>query len=267
LCRWTSSKEPNTAIAMRNVRHIMLAAVLFGAPFLACSSATSPTTSDAGVGGGQAKFRMCLGGACDQAQSDTYAACLHAKCDGQYAKCYGADYKIGTFEGAPCSDVQACDQKCACGDTKCREACAITGECVKCLYGELSECLRGADASCTIPACSNQDGGGGGTDGGGGGVDSGGGKPNCTALAACCAKLPDPAKSKCTDLVDRDDDVYCGNSRNTYCSLDPSACTKLTACCATLSGSDKTTCELQVSTYGTDVELCGVALKSYPTCD
>lgn len=261
-----ASKAPNTAIAMRNVKHILVAAVLFGAPFLACSSATSPTTSDAGAGGGGggAKFRLCLEG-CDQAQSDTHAACLHAKCDGQYAKCYGAGYKTGTFAGAPCSDLQACDQKCACGDTKCREACAVTGECTKCVFGELLDCLR--DVNCTAPACSNADAG---SDSGGGGVDSGGGggggKPNCTALAACCAKLPDPTKSKCTDLVDRDDDIYCGNVKDNYCSLDPSACTKLDACCATLSGSDKTSCELQVTTYGTDVELCGVALKSYPTC-
>jgi len=254
---------------MTKLKHIALAAALFVAPFLACSSATTPAASDAGGGGGEAKFRFCLGGTCSQAQSDTHSACMVAKCDAQYAQCYGPGYKTGTFAGAPCSDVQACDQKCACNDTKCREKCAVSGECVKCAFEVLAPCLTAAN--CTAPACSDDDGGsdsgGGGNDSGGGGNDSGGGgSVNCGVLDFCCKRLPDPAKSKCGEIVDGRDDVYCGNSKSRFCDLDPAACTKLGDCCNTLNGTEKTTCELQLSTYGTDVELCATALKSYPTC-
>lgn len=99
--------------------------------------------------------------------------------------------------------------------------------------------------------------------GGGGG---GGGKPSCDALSVCCAKLPDPAKGKCADLVACGDDLYCGNVKDNYCSRDPAACTKLQACCPTLSDEDKSLCEFHVSNFGTDVELCGIALKKYPSC-
>ena len=90
----------------------------------------------------------------------------------------------------------------------------------------------------------------------------GGGGTNCKELAVCCAKLPDPAKTSCEDYLPRGED-YCGNFIENYCSLDPSACTKLGACCGTLTGDDKSTCDLQVSTYAGNVATCGVALRTW----
>lgn len=123
---------------------------------------------------------------------------------------------------------------------------------MKCAFEVLAPCLTAAN--CTAPACSDDDGGsdsgGGGNDSGGGGNDSGGGgSVNCGVLDFCCKRLPDPAKSTCGEIVDGRDDVHCGNSKSRFCDLDPAACTKLGDCCNTLNGTEKTTCELQLSTY------------------
>lgn len=48
----TSANPRKAWRKMTKLKHIALAAALFAAPFLACSSATTPAASDAGGGGG-----------------------------------------------------------------------------------------------------------------------------------------------------------------------------------------------------------------------
>lgn len=211
-----------------------------------CSSKTAAT--DAGAPTDCQALRAC----CDKLAGSAKDRCLIAAIDD--ASCQNSKAQFCGLDSAACTRLTGCcptlaaDKQAAC-ETQ-----------VKTSSGDVELCQT---ALKDYPSCGGAPADAGAKPDTGGG---GGGKPNCDALAVCCGKLPDPVKTKCTDLVDRGDDLYCENVKSNYCSLDPAACTKLQQCCATLSGEDKSTCELQLSTYGTDVELCGTALKKYPSC-
>jgi hypothetical protein len=183
------------------------------------------------------------------------------KISGMVVVLFGALAASGLTGGCSSAKPQACTDVCACDPDSCKLTAENDCKAALALLQVVGKCSSaGGDAG-------GSDSGGGGNDSGGGGSDSGGGGgADCMEMSACCAKLPEPNKTKCTDIVDKGES-YCQNYKANYCSLDPAACTKLQACCATLSGTDKSTCDLQVSTYGGDVELCGTALKQYPSCN
>jgi hypothetical protein len=209
-----------------------------------CSSTTS--ASDAGAATPCAALRAC----CDKLAGAAKDRCLlsttdDTSCQNSQAQYCGVDPTACT-KLASCCPTLAADKQGFC-ETQVK---TYTDDAELCQLA-LKDYTSCAGAS--VDAGTKPDTGGGGT-------------PSCDALGACCAKLPDPAKGRCSEIVDRADDLRCGNSKDNYCRLDPAACKNLKDCCATLPAEDKSVCEFQVSNYGTDVELCGIALDKYPSC-
>lgn len=137
-------------------------------------------TSGSGTSGGSG-IKQCAstGSTCTDAENTTYGNCLQNKCDATYSKCFGADYKTGTFSGS-CGPYITCTQACACNDTACTSKCpSPTSECTTCL-GSFASC----SAMCEAPACAT--GGSSGTSGSSGSS----GSKTCADLKACCDKIP-----------------------------------------------------------------------------
>ena len=105
------------------------------------TSGTGGTSSErhrgtSGTSGSSSKYKTCptaTQSTCSQADLDAYNACTEPLCDADLQKCFGANYKQGTF-GGDCSDYITCSQACACGDSACTTACVqkITPACQTC---------------------------------------------------------------------------------------------------------------------------------------
>lgn len=220
-----------------SIRVVPLASsVILTAAFVACSSSTPSTTPDGGTDAGTSTGSSavdCSRKACpqDPATTEDEKQACQAAVAGPCSTTYKAAYACTT-------------PKLTCGaDGKLDMSVALAA---------LKACEKELEAynKCAGPA----DGG----DGGGGGEGT-----DCKELATCCAKLPSPTGPKCTDIAQGGDELRCGNVKSTYCALDPRACTALEACCASLPDEDRATCETQVTTYASDVELCAGALRQW----
>ncbi len=161
----------------------------------------SPGTSSgsSGSSSNDSKFKTCpstTGTTCTEAEMKPYTDCLLQKCDAEYAKCYGADFKNGSFSGA-CGTWMTCVQKCACGDTQCILKCEPDEACQTCVT---SSAIDTCGDSCTEPACSAN------------------GTPDddaktCADLEACCDGMTDAGKKQaCEAVVGKGDDAQCGSA-------------------------------------------------------
>jgi hypothetical protein len=159
-------------------------------------SGTSGGTSGSGTSGGSA-IKQCAPSTstCSETETNTYSSCIQEKCDATFTKCYGADYKSGTFSG-DCGSYITCTQACACGDNTCLAKCTITDACKTCIIPAAQNC----SAMCTAPACLT---GGSSGSSGSSGTSGGGGSKTCADLKACCDKIPaGQMKDNCNGTYD-----------------------------------------------------------------
>ena len=162
----------------------------------ASSGTSGAGTSGSGTSGGSG-IKQCpsSGSTCTEAETADYSSCIQSKCDSTYTKCFGADYKSGTYSG-DCGTYITCTQACPCNDTACLSKCTITDACKSCIIPAASNC----SAMCEAPACAK-----GGSSGSSGtsGTSGGGGTHSCAQLKACCDKIPEGStKDSCNQTYD-----------------------------------------------------------------
>lgn len=146
----------------------------------ACSStATGTGAGDGGAVSGSSgngtKLKSCPDprSTCTAAENDAYDQCAFSKCDADFARCGGADYKNANFSG-PCGPNFTCNEACPCGDTACKARCvAPTIACTDCLKIFVKSCA----AKCPLPACGSS------------GSSGSSGSKTCIDLALCCARI------------------------------------------------------------------------------
>lgn len=185
----------------------------------ACSSSTTGTssggTSGTGTSGGSTNgVKQCPSTGtstsnCKSGELETYSTCVQDKCDGEYKKCLGPDYKTGTFAGA-CGSYVTCTNACACEDNTCRMKCTLSAECSSCFSG-FGTCSQ----ACTVPACASQ-----GSSGTSGASGTAGGK-TCAELETCCNAKTGASKDACVqayDAVKGSGDSACNAAYGGYCS-------------------------------------------------
>jgi hypothetical protein len=86
---------------------------------------------------------------------NAYEECAIAACDPALRRCYGAEWREGSFSG-PCTDLAACKKGCGC-DPACAASCEErlkTGACAECLTAATGPdaCLAGV-TGCVPPVC------------------------------------------------------------------------------------------------------------------
>lgn len=204
---------------MSQVRVVISVVAAIGSVLVvaACSSTTTSTgsssgstgssgtsgTGTSGSSGDSSSFKSCNedtpSTTCTQAELQPYDDCLLNACEADYEKCYGSNFKSGTFDG-PCGTFITCQQKCACGDTMCLTACGEPDmACSACI-----EDAAGCGNSCTAPACLDQ-----GSSGSSGSSGSGG-THTCADLQPCCdAQTDADTKSACDQVVSSAMDASC----------------------------------------------------------
>lgn len=123
----------------------------------ASSLALAVACSSSSTGGGGATVSSpdpnhpvtrCGAPTCKAGELDAYNACVQERCEGQYKKCLGDNYKSGTLTGA-CGPHFTCLNACDCSDSECRLKCTLNDECLKCYVEDIAPCEQG----CPLPAC------------------------------------------------------------------------------------------------------------------
>ena len=113
---------------------------------------------------------------CTQAEIDTYTDCITDSCEPTLEKCYGPDYRSGTFSGACKDNLECATKDCTCGDSACMMNCPGASACGQCFVA--NPC--GTD--CKIPTCAVA----GGLADAGIDIDL---DKTCEDLLKCCAAL------------------------------------------------------------------------------
>ncbi len=169
----------------------------------ASSSGSGTSGSNASGGSGIKQCPTSTTSTCTDAENQAYGSCLQDKCNSEYSKCFGADYKSGKFSGS-CGPYITCTQACPCNDTACTSKCAApTSECTTCLQG-FSSCSQ----QCPVPACA--------TGGSSGSSGSSGTPAGTTCGTATCA-----TGEYCSLSYDSSTSAWKDGS----CKKVPSACT------------------------------------------
>ena len=87
---------------------------------------------------------------CKDGDLDAYKACVQVKCESQYKKCLGDNFRSSPLVGV-CGAYLTCTNACGCTDTDCRLKCTLDGECLKCFVNDFEACKKG----CTLPSCAS----------------------------------------------------------------------------------------------------------------
>jgi hypothetical protein len=203
---------------------VLSGVAIVGAAACGGGSSSSAGTSDGGTSGGGAP--SSAGGAfdpnrcedtgpggedkCKNGELEAYAQCVNSKCDSQYQKCFGPNYKTGSFSGGDCSTYFTCTNACACDDTACMQKCGVADPKCRACLATFQQCSAG----CQLPACA-MDGSGGQTSGGGSV-----GNKTCADLKDCCASLTDADQKEACEQASTalTMDVQCSAAYAGFCS-------------------------------------------------